>query len=92
MIYRWDHGKNEKLKSERGISFERIIVAIDSGDLLDILEHHNPEKFPNQILIVVNIENYAWVVPAVIEEEYYFLKTIFPSRKFTDLYLPEARK
>ena len=30
-------------------------------------------------------KGYAWVVPFVEEDDYYFMKTLFPSRKFTKL-------
>lgn len=88
----WDEEKNAKLKAERDVSFEDVVVAIDKRDLLDIIEHHNPDKHPNQKIFVVNIENYVYVVPFVEDEEKYFLKTIYPSRKLTKKYLFERRK
>ena len=91
MTFDWDPEKNQLLIAERDISFERIIVAIDSGKLLDILEHSNQKKYKDQLLLLVDIDNYVWVVPAVETKETYFLKTAFPSRKFTDIYLPESR-
>src|SRR5690625_3585405 len=33
--FRWSAEKNELLESERGITFERIVVAIANDDLLD---------------------------------------------------------
>ncbi len=45
------------LKTERGISFERIVVALQEGDLLDVLEHPNSEKYAGQRLYVLNIDN-----------------------------------
>ena len=38
MIFDWNNEKNMMLKRNRSISFERIIVAIEQDDLLDILE------------------------------------------------------
>ncbi len=87
MIFDWNKEKNRTLKKQRNISFEQIVIAISNGDILDILEHPNKEKYKNQYLIIVNIVNYAYVVPAVIEGEIWFLKTIFPSRKYTKKYL-----
>ena len=75
------------LKRDRNISFERIIVAIEQDNLLDILEHPNKEKYPNQLLLLVEIDRYVYVVPCVLENDFCFLKTIFPSRKYTSKYL-----
>ena len=92
MVFDWNNDKNKILKDERGVFFERIVVAIEEDHLLDILEHPNKEKYPNQVLLIVEIEDYAYVVPCVIEKDVYFLKTIFPSRKYTDEYLPGKRR
>ncbi|MBI4005569.1 MAG: BrnT family toxin [Gammaproteobacteria bacterium] len=85
--FRWNHEKNEKLKAERNISFEEIVLAIEAGGLLDILRHSNPRNYPNQRVFVVAVEQYAYLVPFVEEANYYFLKTILPSRKATRDYL-----
>jgi len=90
MVFNWDERKNQYLKKTRNISFEQIVLAIENGDVLDVLE--NPHtQFKNQILIIVSYNDYAYVVPAVISEKEYFLKTIFPSRKFTNKYLKQKR-
>ncbi len=81
--FRWNAEKNEALSSERGISFESIVVAIESGGLLDILTHPNPSKYPRQSILVVSCDNYVYLVPFVEEENYFFLKTVIPSRKAT---------
>ena len=85
--FRWNHKKNEHLKAERNISFEEVVLAIEADGLLDILRHSNPGKYPNQHVFVVVIEQYVYLVPFVEEAEYYFLKTIIPSRKATRDYL-----
>lgn len=90
MIFDWDNEKNNRLKSERKISFERIVIEIEAGAVLDILEHPNKIKFPNQIIIIINIYNYAWVVPAIENDNSFFLKTAYPSRKQTKNYFPEV--
>ena len=51
MIFDWNNEKNIMLKRDRNISFERIIIAIEQDSLLDILEHPNKEKYPNQLLM-----------------------------------------
>jgi uncharacterized DUF497 family protein len=92
MVFDWDEEKNKQLKSKRNISFERIIIAIEEGDILDILEHPDKEKYKNQYLIIVEINSYAYVVPSVVTDEYWFLKTIFPSRKYTKKYIKENKE
>lgn len=79
--FRWSPEKNEIVKSERGISFESIVVAIEAGGLLDILAHPNQAKYPKQRVLVVACDNYAYLVPFVEEEDFLFLKTVIPSRK-----------
>ena len=88
--FRWSAEKNETLTSERGISFESIVVAIESGGLLDILAHPNQAKYPGQRVLVVACDNYAYLVPFVEEEESFFLKTAIPSRKATRSYLNQG--
>ncbi|AOP36382.1 toxin [Leptospira tipperaryensis] len=90
MVFDWDNIKNETLKAERNISFERIVIEIESGSVLEILKHPNKEKYQNQILIIIEIDNYAWVIPAIESKNTYFLKTAYPSRKYTNTYLPET--
>ena len=92
MVFDWNEEKNNQLKKERHIGFERIVISIEEGNVLDILDHPNKERYQKQILIIVNIDSYAYVVPTVCKNEEYFLKTIFPSRKYTNLYLPEIRR
>lgn len=81
--FRWDSDKNEQLIWERGVSFEKITVAVESGDLLDIVQHPNIEKYPRQKIMIVGLDGHAFLVPFVEETDYIFLKTIIPSRKAT---------
>jgi uncharacterized DUF497 family protein len=85
--FRWSAEKNEMLRAERGISFESIVVAIESGNLLDILAHPNQPRYPRQRVLVVSFDGYVYLVPFVEEEDYFFLKTVIPSRKATRNYL-----
>lgn len=85
--FRWNPDKNATLATERGVSFERIVVAMESGGLLDILAHPNQSKYPKQRVLVVACDNYAYLVPFLEEEEHFFLKTVIPSRKATRDYL-----
>jgi predicted DNA binding CopG/RHH family protein len=61
--FRWSAGKNEILQLQRGVSFEAVVVAIESGDLLDIVEHPNQARYPGQHILVVLISGYAHLVP-----------------------------
>lgn len=73
--------------SERGVSFEDVLFALQSGRLLDDLVHPNDEKYPNQRMLVVEIDGYAWLVPYVENGEEIFLKSVIPGRKATKRYL-----
>ena len=88
----WNKEKNEHLKKTRGISFEDVINNINVGNLLESIGHPNKEKYPNQKMWVVKIEDYVYLVPVVEDEKKFFLKTIFPSRKATSKYLAKRRK
>ena len=85
--FRWNHEKNEALKIQRGISFEEIVLAIEADGLLDELRHTNPDKYPNQLILVIAFDGYVYLAPCVEEPDYYFLKTVIPSRKATRDYL-----
>ncbi len=85
----WNPEKNRKLIEERNISFESVVFSLQSGGLLDDIVHPNTEKYPNQRVFVVSIDDYVYLVPYVETEEEIFLKTAIPSRKATKQYLGE---
>ena len=86
--YEFSAEKNQQLISERGISFEEIISAIEEDLVLDIVPHPNLAKYPNQKIYIININNYAYLVPFVRKDkDTVFLKTIFPHRKLSKRYL-----
>jgi len=87
MRFDFSKGKNELLFKTRGISFYQVIENIAEKGVLLNIEHPNKEKYPNQFMFVIGIDNYTYCVPYVINENIYFLKTIFPNRNF--LYLLE---
>jgi hypothetical protein len=88
--FRWSSEKNDALRAARGISFESIVVAVEAGGLLDILAHPNQAKYPWQRVLVVACDSYAYLVPIIEEKDYFFLKTIIPSRKATRDYLDQG--
>jgi len=85
--FRWNTEKNLVLTQERGVSFESVELAIAQGNLLDVLQHTNQDKYPNQQIFLVRLGNYAYLVPFVEDEKEIFLKAIIPSRKATKEYL-----
>lgn len=86
MRYEWNEEKNKLLKDSRDVGFEEVLLAIDEGRLLDVIPHHNLEKYTNQKLFIVRIRGYIYYVPFVEDEEKIFLKNIVPSRKYQKKY------
>lgn len=79
--------KNHWLKEKRNISFEEVIAAFEEGKLIEVIEHPNKTKYPNQNMYVLEINDYIYLVPFVQQgENSVFLKTIFRSRKATKQY------
>jgi uncharacterized DUF497 family protein len=87
ITYEWSEQKNAMLKRARGVSFEQVVMHVESGDVLDVMAHQNQAKYPNQQVLVVNINEYAYAVPFVEQGQKRYLKTIVPSRKLTRQYL-----
>ena len=83
----WNGEKNELLRRTRGISFEEVLFHIEAGDVVDIFEHPNQAKYPGQCVLIVCVEDYAYLVPFVENDQEIFLKTIIPSSKATKKYI-----
>ncbi len=82
MNFKYNNEKNAQLLKSRGIGFEEIIQSIIEGNILEIRDHHNPTKYPNQKVLYVRVLEEVYVVPYIREsEDTFFLKTLFPSRK-----------
>ena len=80
----WSTDKHRQLIDQLGISFESIISTIEQGGLLDVLEHPNQDRYPGQLIYVVEIDEYLYLVPFVTQPDgTRFLKTIIPSCKAT---------
>jgi hypothetical protein len=72
------------LVAERGLSFEFVSELILAKEHVAILENDARE---GQYIFLVLINEYTHVVPFVIDEDdNIVLKTIYPSRKFHNLY------
>jgi len=82
-VYNWSAAKNLLLLEERGISFERIVFEISMGNEVAVVIHPNQDKYPGQMISVVEMDDYVYLVPFVETESEIFLKTIIPSRKAT---------
>ncbi|AFZ49528.1 BrnT family toxin [Dactylococcopsis salina] len=85
--FNWNSQKNQQLIEDRQISFEDILFNIQKGRLLDDIEHPNQVKYPSQRIFVVEVDEYAYLVPYVENDDEIFLKTVIPSRKATKQYL-----
>ena len=79
MDIRWSLAKSQELKRTRSVSFEEIIHA----ELITAKKH--PSR-SHQSILLFKFKDYIWVVPYVANEEEIFLKTLFPSRKYTKLW------
>ncbi len=91
-IISYNSEKNKKLIAERGVGFEDILKAIENDKLMDRIKHPNKEKYPNQWVLIVNIDDYAYFVPYIETETEIFLKTIYPDRNFTEKYITNEKK
>ncbi len=79
MQFSWNSLKSKRLKLTRGVSFEEIIES----ELVEIVDH--PCR-GNQRVFLFKYKNYIWEVPFVRTETEIFLKTLYPSRKYTKIY------
>ncbi len=79
----WSESKNEKLRVTRGVSFEEVLPILLERKYLAVVE--NPSR-PGQMIFVIRIRDFTYIVPFEIDHENIVLKTIFPSRKFHRLY------
>lgn len=75
----WNALKNVRLKKIRGLSFEDILKS----RFIKIADHHNRD---HQKLMLFEYRGQVWVVPFIDNEKGVFLKTLYPSRKYTKLY------
>lgn len=82
----WDEAKHAWLLEHRHISFEQIVRRLTQGYLLDTLIC-DKAPYQGQEQLVVNVDDYAYVVPIERRGDTIILKTIIPSRKLTRKYL-----
>ena len=77
----WNNDKNEWLKTHRGVCFEQVVLLMERGDMLDVIEHPSQDEYSGQKIAVVKIDDYAYLVPYVNDRDKIVLKTLIPSRK-----------
>jgi uncharacterized DUF497 family protein len=85
-IIRWNEEKNQLLQIQRKISFEKIVEKIARNEIIDRYTHPNKDKYPNQQIFVIAMDEYIWYIPFIETKEEIFLKSIIPSRKLTAIY------
>jgi uncharacterized DUF497 family protein len=81
VIFDWDPEKNEKLKRERGISFEEIALLLGAGSVWAITRHWNTEKYPNQRIFLIPIDGRIIAVPFVQNKDLFFSRPRSPQEK-----------
>lgn len=86
-IFHFSEEKNRKLKSERGINFDDVINILEQGLELDIIDHHNQNRYCGQKILIIEKDNYVYAVPFLKDEWNVFFKTIYPSRKLHKKFL-----
>jgi hypothetical protein len=75
----WDESKNRRLKQVRGKGFWEVLM------MRRLCEVAHPSRF-GQTLILFEERGRVWVVPCVITKDKVFLKTLYPSRKYTTMF------
>lgn len=84
--------KDVWLYKTRGIGFTEIIRAVEDGRLIKTIQHPNQTLYRNQKLWIININDYAYVVPFRETQKTINLITIFQSRKYTKKYIINSAK
>lgn len=80
MDYRWSADKDAWLRAERGIGFEELVAAMESGGLRNDRAHPHSNRV-HQRMLWVEHGGRVWVLPYVQDGEGRFLKTAYPSRQ-----------
>ena len=90
----WNQEKSEWLRNKygrKGIRFEDCEKLIQARQVLAVITNPSPKR-PQQKMFVLEIKNYVYLVPYVEDDEKIFLKTVYPSRKYTALYLRKEKQ
>ena len=84
----WNETKNEWLKKERGINFEKISYMIHNNEHIAIIPNINSKYYPEEMFIL-NIDNYIWNIPFYVKDGVVVLKTAFRNRQLNKIYNPK---
>lgn len=85
--FRFNKEKDKLLKVQRGFGFKIIITEIEKGNVVEVIKNPNKQKYPYQKMYLIKINQHIVIVPYIEEIHYIFLKTIYPSQKYTKKYL-----
>ena len=85
MEFRFDEEKNRRLVRTRGVSFRDVIDAVTTGSLLEVFDNPNQQDYSGQLIMVVSIGGYPYCVPVDVRGDVYYLRTVYPCRKFKHL-------
>jgi uncharacterized DUF497 family protein len=88
----WNEEKNKSLIEIRGVSFEEVVEEMVQNRIIRIFQHQNQIRYPNQQIMLVYLHNYIYSVPYVEDESKIFLKTIYPSRKWSKILLGDKNE
>jgi len=89
--YQWNEDKNRELEETRGINFEDILGVVETGKVIEVIDHPNQRKYPKQKILFVEIRDYIIAVPFVERGQVRFLKTLYKSRVATKRYLKKGK-
>ncbi|MCH9852218.1 MAG: toxin [Alphaproteobacteria bacterium] len=90
----WNEEKSKWLRNKygrNGVGFEECAALIKAKQALDDIKNFSP-RYPKQNLFVLEIKNYVYLVPYVETDNKIFLKTLYPSRKYTAIYLRKGKQ
>jgi hypothetical protein len=91
-IIEYNLEKDKLLQEKYGVGFEDIIKARNGNRIIANIKHPNKVKYLHQRMMFVEIKDYIYAVPYIMDEEKIFLKTIYPSRKYTKIFQSERKK
>lgn len=85
--FRFNEEKDKLLIIKRGFGFKDIINEIEKDNVIEVIKNPNKKRYPNQKMYLIKMRRHIVVVPYIEEVNYIFLKTFFPSQKYTKKYL-----
>ena len=90
--FRFNEEKDKLLKVQRGFGFKIVIKYIEKGNVVKVINNPNKQKYPNQKMYLIKVRNKIVIVPYIEETNFHFLKTVYPSQKYTKIYLEKKLK